>query len=149
MAQTSRPYPSRSCLLSLEWADPAWQMDLQADPIFSPLVALTEKGIAQCILLAKPDSVYPVAEAQGVSIPRSMQIIDPASVRERYIEPMVELRKHKGLTAGLAEQKLEDNVVLGTMCWHWMRWMAGSLELFTPPPVPCAQPCNSSRLRQG
>jgi phosphate acetyltransferase len=74
-----------------------------------------EKGIAQCILLAKPDSVHAVAEAQGIRIPRNLQITDPATVRERYIEPMVELRRHKGLTVGLAEQELEDNVVLGTM----------------------------------
>jgi len=74
-----------------------------------------EKGIAQCVLLAKPESVQAVAEAQGIRIPRGIEIIDPASVRGRYTEPMVELRKYKGLTQELAEQELEDNVVLGTM----------------------------------
>ena len=74
-----------------------------------------EKGIAQVILLAKPESVQAVAEAQGIKLPQSVQIVDPALVRQRYIEPMVELRKHKGLTAPMAEQQLEDSVVLGTM----------------------------------
>jgi phosphate acetyltransferase len=74
-----------------------------------------QKGIAQCILLAKPDSVQAVAEAQGVMLPSSVQIIDPDTVRVNYISPMVELRKHKGLTAPMAEQQLEDTVVLGTM----------------------------------
>ncbi|HEU4741731.1 MAG TPA: phosphate acetyltransferase [Meiothermus sp.] len=74
-----------------------------------------EKGIAHCILLAKPESVRSVAEAQGVILPESIQIVDPDSIRERYVEPMVELRKHKGLTAPQALQQLEDNVVLGTM----------------------------------
>jgi len=74
-----------------------------------------EKGIAECILLAKPQSVHAVAEAQGVKLPQSIQIIDPDAVRQKYIEPMVQLRKHKGLTAPMAEQQLEDNVVLGTM----------------------------------
>ncbi|MDX2006913.1 MAG: phosphate acetyltransferase [Meiothermus sp.] len=74
-----------------------------------------EKGIAQCILLAKPDSVHAVAEAQGVKLPSSVQIIDPDAVRAKYIGPMVELRKHKGLTDPMAEQQLEDSVVLGTM----------------------------------
>jgi phosphate acetyltransferase len=74
-----------------------------------------EKGIAHCVLLAKPESVRAVAEAQGVILPDDLQIIDPASVRSRYIAPMVELRKHKGLTEPMAEAQLEDNVVLGTM----------------------------------
>jgi phosphate acetyltransferase len=74
-----------------------------------------EKGIAQCVLLAKPESVRAVAEAQGVILPADLQIIDPASVRGKYIAPMVELRKHKGLTEPMAEAQLEDNVVLGTM----------------------------------
>lgn len=74
-----------------------------------------EKGIAHCILLAKPESVRAVAEAQGLTLPEDIRIIDPASVRQHYIEPMVELRKHKGLTAPQALQQLEDNVVLGTM----------------------------------
>jgi phosphate acetyltransferase len=74
-----------------------------------------EKGIAHCVLLAKPESVWAVAEAQGVILPADLQIIDPASVRSRYVAPMVELRKHKGLTEPMAEAQLEDNVVLGTM----------------------------------
>jgi phosphate acetyltransferase len=74
-----------------------------------------EKGIAQCVLLAKPESVRAVAEAQGVILPADLQIIDPASVRGTYVAPMVELRKHKGLTEPMAEAQLEDNVVLGTM----------------------------------
>jgi len=36
-------------------------------------------------------------------------------VRAHYVAPMVELRKHKGLSPTMAEQQLEDNVVLGTM----------------------------------
>jgi phosphate acetyltransferase len=74
-----------------------------------------EKGIAHCVLLANPESVRAVAEAQGVILPADLQIIDPASVRSRYVAPMVELRKHKGLTEPMAEAQLEDNVVLGTM----------------------------------
>ncbi len=36
-------------------------------------------------------------------------------MRERYVEPMVELRKGKGLNAPMALAQLEDSVVLGTM----------------------------------
>ncbi|GGJ01318.1 phosphate acetyltransferase [Halopseudomonas pertucinogena] len=73
------------------------------------------RGIAQCVLLAKPESVEAVARAHHISLPEGLQIIDPDVVRERYVPPMVELRKDRGLTAPVALQQLEDNVVLGTM----------------------------------
>ncbi|MBQ0742016.1 MAG: phosphate acetyltransferase [Pseudomonas sp.] len=73
------------------------------------------RGIAQCILLAKRESVEAVARAQHITLPEGLQIIDPESVRERYVQPMVEKRKGKGLNAPMALQQLEDNVVLGTM----------------------------------
>lgn len=74
-----------------------------------------QKGIAHCILLAKPESVHRVAKAQGVTLPDDIEIIDPSSIVKNYIAPMVELRKHKGLTAPMAEAQLSDTVVLGTM----------------------------------
>ena len=73
------------------------------------------RGIAQCILLAKRESVEAVARAQHITLPEGLQIIDPDSVRERYVQPMVERRKGKGLNEPMALQQLEDNVVLGTM----------------------------------
>ena len=74
-----------------------------------------EKGIARCLLLAPPERVRTVAEAQGIKLPPELEILDPEVVRGRYVEPMVELRRGKGLTAPMAEAQLEDNVVLGTM----------------------------------
>nr|MBF3174882.1 phosphate acetyltransferase [Pseudomonas aeruginosa] len=73
------------------------------------------RGIARCVLLAKPDEVQAVAQAQGIVLPEGLEIIDPDLVRQRYVEPMVELRKGKGLNAPMAEQQLEDSVVLATM----------------------------------
>lgn len=73
------------------------------------------KGIARCVLLAKPQDVLDVAAAKGIQLPADLEIVDPDTVRGRYVAPMVELRKHKGLTPGLALQELEDTVVLGTM----------------------------------
>jgi phosphate acetyltransferase len=73
------------------------------------------KGIARCVLLGEPDRVRHIAEAQGVVLPDQVEIIDPAAVRGRYVEPMTVLRSAKGLSAPQAERQLEDNVVLGTM----------------------------------
>ncbi|TSA86720.1 phosphate acetyltransferase [Deinococcus detaillensis] len=74
-----------------------------------------EKGIARCVLLAPPERVRAVAEAQGVTLPPELEILDPETVRGRYVAPMVEQRRSKGLTEPMAEAQLEDNVVLGTM----------------------------------
>jgi len=75
-----------------------------------------ERGIARCVLIAKPDEVRRVAETQGLELPDELEILNPTvHRRERYVAPMVELRKHKGMTEPVARQQLEDTVVLGTM----------------------------------
>ena len=73
------------------------------------------RGIARCVLLADPQEVTRVAAAQGTELPDDIEILHPDEVRDRYVAPMVELRKHKGMTTVMARQQLEDNVVLGTM----------------------------------
>ncbi|MCY1486336.1 Phosphate acetyltransferase [compost metagenome] len=73
------------------------------------------RNIARCVLLAKPDDVQAVAQMLGMELPEDLEIIDPDLVRSRYVEPMCGLRKGKNLNAPMAEQQLEDNVVLGTM----------------------------------
>lgn len=73
------------------------------------------RGIARCVLLGNPDRIAQVAEAQGVTLPEGLQIIDPSNIRSQYVPGMVEIRKHKQLTEPMALSQLEDNVVLGTM----------------------------------
>ena len=74
-----------------------------------------ERGIAQCILLGKRSVIEQVAKDHGIVLPEGLVIMEPDCIRGRYIDPMVELRKSKGLTAPMAESQLEDTVVLGTM----------------------------------
>ncbi|QSI76070.1 phosphate acetyltransferase [Niveibacterium microcysteis] len=78
-------------------------------------VICTEKGIARCVLLGKRASIQAVADAQGLVLPPELEILEPDAIAERYVAPMVELRKSKGLTPGQARAGLEDTVVLGTM----------------------------------
>lgn len=73
------------------------------------------RGIARCVLLGDPVEIRRVAAAQGVDLPADLEILDAAQLREAYVHPMVELRKHKGLSVQAARDQLEDNVVLGTM----------------------------------
>lgn len=74
-----------------------------------------ERGIATCILLGNPDEIQRVAAAQGVELGKGIEIVDPEVVRENYVPRLVELRKSKGMTEVVAQEQLEDNVVLGTM----------------------------------
>ena len=65
-----------------------------------------EKGIARCVLLAPRAEVEAVAKERHITLPDSLEIIDPADLIEKYVGPMCELRKSKGLTpdqAPLAE----------------------------------------------
>lgn len=78
-------------------------------------VICEEKGIAHCILLGKRQAIEAVAKAQGVTLPAGLEIVDPDDIREKYIAPMMELRKSKGLTPGQAREQMQDTVVLGTM----------------------------------
>lgn len=74
-----------------------------------------QRNIAKCILLGNRTEILRVAQQQGVELPDSVEIKQPEDIRSQYVQPLVELRKHKGLTAVVAEELLLDNVVLGTM----------------------------------
>lgn len=74
-----------------------------------------ERGIATCVLLGNPDEIQRVAAAQGVELGKGIEIVDPEVVRQNYVPRLVELRKSKGMTEVVAQEQLEDNVVLGTM----------------------------------
>ncbi|NLH82725.1 MAG: phosphate acetyltransferase [Phyllobacteriaceae bacterium] len=73
------------------------------------------RGIARCVLLGDPTTVRDVAARHGVDLPEGVEIVDPATIRETYVAPMVALRRSKGLTPEQALAQLEDTVVLGTM----------------------------------
>ena len=73
-----------------------------------------QRGLARCILLGNPAEIQRVAELQRVRLD-GIEIIDPAERRERYVAPLMALRKSKGMTETQAREALEDNVMLGTM----------------------------------
>ena len=78
-------------------------------------VICTQKGIARCVLLGKRKVIASVCDSLGIELPLGLEILEPAEIAERFVAPMVELRKGKGLTPGQALVALEDAVVLGTM----------------------------------
>jgi len=78
-------------------------------------VICQQREIADCILLGKRESIEHTANSLGIQLPEGLQILDPDTIRENYVAPMVELRKHKQLSPPMALAQLEDTVVLGTM----------------------------------
>lgn len=78
-------------------------------------IQCTERGIARCVLIADPDRVARVANRRGLALPPTLEVIDPAAIRGRYVEPLYERRRHKGMARPMAEEQLADNVVLATM----------------------------------
>ena len=67
------------------------------------------------MLLGKKDEILRIAAQQDVVLGEGVVIVDPDEVRDRYVEPMLDLRRSKGLTEVVAKEQLEDNMVLGTM----------------------------------
>ena len=73
------------------------------------------RGIARCVLLGDPAEVQAVARSQDIELPDNLEILNPTEVRPKYVSPLFEMRKQKGLSMEMAASQLEDNVVLGTM----------------------------------
>jgi len=87
-----------------------------AEPRTVAAAAIVEnRGIARCVLLGNPDEIREVAAKQGVTLPRSVEIVDPVAVAPRYVEPLVERRKAKGMTPERAAIELQDSIMVGTM----------------------------------
>ena len=87
-----------------------------AEPRTVAAAAIVEsRGIAHCILLGNPEEVRDVAARQGVTLPPTVEILDPVEVAPRYVEPLVERRKAKGMTPERAAIELQDSIMIGTM----------------------------------
>ncbi|PVZ64989.1 phosphate acetyltransferase [Pelagibaculum spongiae] len=74
-----------------------------------------KRGIARCVLLGDPEKIHQIAKGHYIKLDPEIEIINPLDVLEEYVEPLFELRKHKGMTPDRAREYLHDEVVLGTM----------------------------------
>jgi phosphate acetyltransferase len=75
-----------------------------------------EQGIADCVLIGDADKINKVAEQNGITLPTSVEIIQSNESKERaYIDHLMMLRKHKGLSEAMAREMLKDPITLGTM----------------------------------
>ncbi len=74
-----------------------------------------ERGIARCVLLAKADDVAETARRHSLLLPDSLDIVDPEAIAGNYVDRLVSLRAHKGMTPGMAANQLVDPITVGTM----------------------------------
>lgn len=76
------------------------------------------RKIAQIVLLGNREQLNRLAKEYQIPIGEGVEIIDPDEVRETYVAPLVQLRKHKGVTEKNAREYLDDIITLGTMMLH-------------------------------
>ena len=74
-----------------------------------------QRNIARCVLLGNPEEIQRVAAGLEIELPKNLEILDPSLLRANCVGPLVEMRKHKGLTPDDAAELLKDNVWLGTV----------------------------------
>ena len=78
---------------------------------------LIGEGIAQVILLGAEDRIRNQASRYGLKHIQDAEIIDPYHIpnEEKYVDLMVSLRGHKGVTADVAAKQLRDPLYLGSV----------------------------------
>lgn len=77
-----------------------------------------KRGIANCILLGEKEKILESAAKINILLDEKIKIVQPKSVKAKYITPLFQLRQKKGLSIKQAETLLEDNTMLGTMMVH-------------------------------
>lgn len=78
-------------------------------------VVCAERGIARSVLLGAPDEVAGKAQSLGLQLPDGVSVVDPQAVAERYVAPLVELRRHRGWSEEIARDHLADPIMVATM----------------------------------
>ena len=76
-------------------------------------ISCAQRGIARCVLIGDPEEIK--AKSDGAEFPESIEILNPRDIRHRYVAPLADMRRHKGLTEAMAAELLEDNVYLATV----------------------------------
>ena len=56
-----------------------------------------------------------IHQEQLEALSEGVEILSPSAIKKDYVESLVALRGHKGVTEVVAQELLEDNVTLGTM----------------------------------
>lgn len=75
-----------------------------------------EQGLAECVLIGDREKINKVAELNGFSLPDEIEIVTiDTTTEERYLDVLVELRKHKGLSRSMAKDALKNPIIVATL----------------------------------
>lgn len=75
-----------------------------------------DKGIAHCILIGNADTIKTIATENDVDLDHpNITLCDHNQPNADYINRLVELRGHKGMTEELAKSQLQDPITYATM----------------------------------
>lgn len=83
--------------------------------VIEAAVACSQREIARCLLLGDREKITKTAANHGIDIPDNVTVIEPGSVYQSYVQDLVQSRQHKGMTEPLAQESLQDPVILATM----------------------------------
>jgi len=75
------------------------------------------ENLAQIILIGNPSEIEEKAKSLGLGNLKKAEIVNPLShpKKDHYVNMMVELRKHKGMTPEEASRLIEDPLYLGVL----------------------------------
>jgi phosphate acetyltransferase len=75
-----------------------------------------EQGLAECVLIGDRERINKVAELNGFSLPDEIEVVTIDAVAEaKYLDTLIKLRKHKGLSESMAKDALKNPVIVATL----------------------------------
>lgn len=76
---------------------------------------LANLGIVRFTLFGNLNNIYNIFKEKGFKISNNINIIDSKDIYNNYVEKFFLLRSHKGITWKLAEQFVQDNMILAAL----------------------------------
>lgn len=78
--------------------------------------ACYEQGIAKCVLIGDRVKINKVASMNGISLPCDIEVITLDEAAEaKYLDALMTLRSHKGLSESLARDALKNPIIVATL----------------------------------
>jgi phosphate acetyltransferase len=81
-------------------------------------ITCAERDIVRSVLLGPVDEVMATVKSLGLELPDGVSVVDPGDLADKYVDELVELRRHKGMTEDMAREQLADAITVGTMMVH-------------------------------
>ncbi|MFV9931484.1 MAG: phosphate acetyltransferase [Francisella endosymbiont of Hyalomma asiaticum] len=75
-----------------------------------------EQGLAECVLIGDGEKIHKVAEMNGFNFPEDIQVVNIDDQAEtKYLNTLMSLRKHKGLSESMARDALKNPILVATL----------------------------------